>query len=405
LRRDHASVARGLALATVVGLPLAVWPGLEHPFSAPKLLLLVTGVAACAALAWDTTRRPASHAPTCRVLGAILLLWLAPWAIASLFGEFVSFDALVLGVCGALWALVLARVVDDAGAVVTAQVLGTTGVALVTALQAIGVDPFRAAGWAPALAGASPRLAVYGTLGNPNFVAALMAGTAPLTAWLFGSAPANRPRWLAGAALACQVLALAATGSRGGTLGLVTGAVAWLLLPAGRRTFALALGGIALGGLLLAISPARPVAATLSGRLYVWRMTWPHAWDRPLAGHGPGAFEVLYPAWESAARQAGSTGGAPSQFAGPQQHAHNDYLEALVERGLPGAVSLAGVVCLVLVAGWRAQEHSAAAAGAAAVAALAAVASVDFPLARPAEVALFWTAVCVAVQGHSQEDA
>ena len=381
-----------------------MWPGLERPFSAPKLALLATGVAACAALGWGTERWREPGAPTHPTLGAILLVWLTPWGVASLFGEFASVDALVLGVCGALWALVLARLVSDARALATAQVLGTTGVALVALLQAMGADPFRAAGWAPAIAGASPRLATYGTLGNPNFVAALMAGTAPLTAWLLVSAPASRARWLAGSALACQVLALAVTGSRGGALGLVTGAAAWFLLTAGRRPAALALAGIVAGGLLLAISPARPLGETLAGRLYIWRVAWPHAWERPLVGRGPGAFEVSYAAWEGAARQAHGTGGERPRFAGPQQHAHNDYLEALVERGLPGAASLAGVVCLVLFTAWQARGRSVVAAGAASVAALAAVAVVDFPLERPAEVALFWTAACVAIRGGSEED-
>jgi O-antigen ligase len=381
-----------------------VWPGLERPFSTPKLALLVTGVGACAVLGSAARQRFTSRAPAVASLGAVVVLWLTPWAIASLVGEFASLEALALGVFGALWALVLCHLVYDKGALAAAQVLGTTGVALVTLLQAGGIDPVRAAGWVPAVAGASPRLALYGTLGNPNFVAALMSGTVPLTAWLVATMPAGRRRWLAGAALACQVLALAATGSRGGALGLTVGALVWAAFNPGRRSSALALAGIAIGGLLLAVSPARPLGETFRGRVYIWNVAWEHAWEHPLVGHGPGAFEVLYPAWERDVRQRAGTGEGPAQFAGPQQHAHNDYLEALVERGLPGTVSLAAVVCIALVAGWRGRERGPAAAGAAGVAAVAAVALVDFPLSRPAEAALFWTVVCVATRGHLQED-
>jgi O-antigen ligase len=348
--------------------------------------------------------RPEPRAPGRSRLSTIQFLWLTPWALASLFGELVSLEALALGVCGALWALVLAHVVDDARDLAGAQAIGSTGVALVTMLQAVGADPFRAAGWAPAVAGASPRLVAYGTLGNPNFVAALMAGTVPLTAWLVLDAPSAGRRWLAGAALGCQALALAATGSRGGALGLTVGALVWASFMSGRRGVALALAGIAAGGVLIAVSPARPLGQTLAGRLYVWRVTWEHAWERPLVGHGPGAFRVLYPSWEREHRRPAGQGAADAAFAGPQQHAHNDYLEALVERGLPGVVSLAGVVCVVLSAGWRSRRRSVAPAGAAAVAALAAVALVDFPLARPAEVALLWTSVCAATGPRAEED-
>lgn len=393
--------ARRLALAVVAFVPLVAWPGLERPFSTPKLALLVAGVVVCAALAWDVGHRRVSRARSPQTLSALVFLWLTPWAVASVFGEFVSRDAVVLGVFGALWALVLARTEVDAWALASGQALGTTGVALVTLLQAVGADPFVAAGWAPAIAGASPRLALYGTLGNPNFVAALLAGTVPLSAWLAVSATSSRSRWLAATALALQLLALAATGSRGGALGLVTGALAWRVLAGQRRTAGLALAGVVVAGVLLMVSPARPLGETMAGRLYIWRVAWLHASERPVAGHGPGAFEVLYPGWEAEGRRPDAPPASDAVFAGPQQHAHNDYLEALVERGLPGAVSLAGVVCFVLVAARGARDSNAA--GAAAVAALAGVALVDFPLARPAEVTLFWTAVCLAVQGREQE--
>jgi O-antigen ligase len=396
--------ARRLALAIVALLPLTVWPGLERPFSTPKLVLLAAGVVVCAALAGNVARRRVSGGRGSQVLRALVFLWLTPWAVASLCGEFASRDAVVLGVFGALWALVLAGVGAGPRALAAAQVLGTTGVALVTLLQAVGADPFGATGWAPAIAGASSRLALYGTLGNPNFVAALVAGTVPLGAWLAVSAASSRSRWLASAALTLQVLALAATGSRGGALGLAAGALTWLWLTAGRRATALALAGTVVAGVLVAVSPARPLGETVAGRLFIWRVAWPHAWERPVVGRGPGSFAVLYPGWERGSRRPDHPDAADAVFAGPQQHAHNDYLEALVERGLPGLMSLAGVLCATLVAARSAPGNGGAAAGAAGAMALGVLALVDFPFTRPAEVTLFWTAVCAATRGHSEED-
>ena len=73
-----------------------------------------------------------------------------------------------------------------------AHAIGATGVAIVAVLQWAGLDPFALAGWVAPLAGASPRLRVYGTLGNPNFVAALLTGAVPLTIGLTVHAASSR---------------------------------------------------------------------------------------------------------------------------------------------------------------------------------------------------------------------
>jgi hypothetical protein len=409
------TLARGTALAVTAALPLAAWPGLDTPFSTPKLWLLACGVLVCGTLgSWSAgpcragVRRRAAVGGAGTVAGAgylfaiVVPLWCATWALAALGGDLVSLPALTLGAGAALWALVLAGTVRDPRHVMTAQAAGSSVVALVAVLQWLGHDPFAAAGWTPAIAGGTPRLAVYGTLGNPNFVACLMAASLPMSAGLaYGSTTAAR--WLAVTAATLQVLALLASGSRAGAVALGAAALTWAVAVGGRRHRAVTLTALTLAATAVAISPARPLADTISGRFYIWRTAWPHALERPITGRGPGAFEASYPEWERAARAAGDARPGVARFAGPQQHAHNDYLEALVDRGVPGAAALAFAVVGMLLAAVRRARRAAgslpALAGAASLAALAAAAVVDFPLARPAEAVHFWTAMAVIAMG------
>ena len=118
--------------------------------------------------------------------------------------------------------------------------------------------------------------------------------------------------------------------------------------------------------------------------------------------------EANYLEWERTGRTRGvGRTFARGQFAGPQQHAHNDYLEALVERGIPGLVTLllmvaAPVICAARLA--PRQENDRLTPGAAsAIAGLAAVAAVDYPLARPDELIVFWTAVAILTLARSED--
>src|SRR5262249_57792690 len=100
-------------------------------------------------------------------------------------------------------------------------VAGSAGLAAgVVLLQAVGLDPLGR--FTPVAAGG--RLALYGTLGNPDFVASVLGVTVPLTGvavirfrgrragLALGSAVAQRPG-VAGPPSFATVLALAAAGA------------------------------------------------------------------------------------------------------------------------------------------------------------------------------------------------
>jgi O-antigen ligase len=426
--------ARRVAIGVMAVLPLVAWPGLEQPFSTPKLYLLVITVAALAPCAWiakGSRSRSRAMMPGAASIAqtmstqVVAALWLVSWTWSALFAEVVLLDALMLGLAGGGLAIVLTELRLEPSRLAAAHAIGATGVAIVAVMQWAGLDPFALAGWVAPLAGASPRLRIYGTLGNPNFVAALLTGAVPLTVGLIvqsalsaatSTSRKHLPVALGLAALALQLLAIAATGSRGGALGLIAAGLTWILSgPSNyRRRVAIACGLAAL--VVIGVSTARPLRETLAGRIYIWQVVWPHAFEAPWVGQGPGAFALLYPSWEREARRRPPTAAAAHYFAGPQQHAHNDYLEALVERGLAGPVTLFLVLTTWVGGGRRASRQSGPAPGttsvpsagiepltigaAAALAALGAVAFVDFPLARPAETALWWS--CAALLGTAR---
>jgi len=105
--------------------------------------------------------------------------------------------------------------------------------------------------------------------------------------------------------------------------------------------------------------------------------------ERPLTGWGGESFYTVYPAWR----------GSDQQF---MDHAHNDYLEFLVEYGLVGGALLMAFVLLCL---WRAQRgledrdrprrFGIAFASAMAMTGMLIHASVDFSLHIPANAAWF----------------
>lgn len=394
---------RVATLALLVAVPLVVWPGLALPFSTPKLWLIAGGAVALLALAAADGSLAPSMAAVPTGLRWAMLAWLASFAWSGMLAPYVSLESLVLGLAGPAWCMALLTsgvTVTEVGAALAAA-SGT--VATVTLAQWLNHDPFVSAGWVPAIQGASARLRAYGTLGNPNFVAAWLAIAVPLvlaTALRF-SADRRRAETIAAAGCAAlSMAAIAATGSRGGALGLAAGLASLAVFARVRRARWLAAAALVAAVVLPLVSTARPLIDTVAGRLYIWRVALPHTLDRPATGWGPGAFELVYHGWQGSREPTPEAAG----FAGPQQRAHNDYLEALVERGVPGAAA----TCLLFVAAVMVflrsrpgDGHVSAAGAAAGMMAAAAAAVVDFPLARPAEITAVWSAAAVLAIGAS----
>lgn len=385
-----------LRLALVL-LPLVCWPDLAHPFSTPKLaLILLLDAIAVALLA--ARRGGSSGTPVWPAL-----VWVTAVSASVLLSHYASQPALLLALAPIplFWACargLLAPVPLAAGVA-----LGSALESLIALLQSIGADPLRLLGWHPE-SFPSPRMRVYGTLGNPDFVAAWCCATLPAVYFTFVERARSRRAAGFGAVLvAVQFCAILATGSRAALPVLAVQAVVLAACRAHgwKRWLAMA----PLAALVLLLPGSRTLAETLQGRLYLARVSVSQTGRIPPAGYGPGSFEPQFSLLQVQWLHNHGTGNA--RFVGIADHAHNDYLEFLVEYGPLGLCAFLAVCCRVLAAAWQLRRFpfgGAAAPAAATFAALVALACFDFPLHRPAEWTLFWLSAGV-VLGRRSENA
>jgi putative inorganic carbon (HCO3(-)) transporter len=389
-------IAHRLELLLVGALPLVVWPGLTRPFSTPKLWILLT-VGPVILLLQRRRSDVARSDRTTPLARALPFIWLCSWVLPSLFGEVVDFDRLLTAIAGGLWGAALLSHPRDPRALAVAAARGGTAVAAIAIAQWAGYDPFAWFGWSPQISGASVRMRVYATLGNPNFVAACLAVTLPVTAAVAFSMRRPSVRLSASAivAIMIQSVALVATGSRAGALAVIAAGAVWTMCG-GRARALVVLAAVAVAAVVIGVSQGRTLIDTISGRVSVWRVVARQAPFHLLTGVGPGGIEARFRDWQTAPQ-----GKLPDQPASPadvHQHADNEFLGALVERGAFGLAAIVTlfVVPVVWVARRSAHQQPPLVSGAlAALTAFAAVATVDEPLNRPAEAMLMWTAIAI----------
>jgi putative inorganic carbon (HCO3(-)) transporter len=374
---------------------LLVVPGLERPFSSPKLVLL--GVMVLAGFLWAGRRLlPAWHGLPILVQVSLLVL-AGALGLSAADGVHVSIEALGLPLMGMGWLLAICALRPRVEHLALALAASGALVAAVALAQCFGLDPFGALGWVPVAQGAQ-RMRLYSTLGNPNFVAAFLVALLPVT--LAQSSVQKRAAWWIRGPLVVQFAALAMTRSRAALLGLA-GATVWLLLArTSRRTLVWALVAALLVGVVLLVAADRPLERALEGRFYVWRIVAANLADCGFSGCGPGSFETRFARWETEWWGSGAGAAADRRFSGLQDHAHNDYLELLVEQGVAGLLGFLGFLAGVLWLSRRRGEELAdgvSRGATAGIAALACVALVDFPMARPETVFVFWTLAGIVV--------
>lgn len=402
--------------ALLCGLPavlaVAMVPAAESPFSIPKraLLIAIAYGALFFAAGFGALRRVdrVAAATLAAVPASALLAWAAS-ARRDLGAQ------TVLMVCaGPLLAWTAASLLPQSRKALRV-VIAASGVfeALVAVTQwVLGFDVFTMAGRASDVAG---RMRVYGTMGNPDFLAIYIAATLPALLALAHRAQ-GRARWAAWGGIVVDVVALGGAGSRTGIVAAMCGCAAVLLLDSDRglrrARAAIAFCAIAaVAATALAWRNPRSAGTAARGRVFTWRVSLVDAAHRPL-GDGPGTFAYLYPVKLSEFVR-GRPAGNWRRFIGYERTANNDFVQAVTESGWPGVAALIGVFALAFVRLGRTARAGDALALAplGIVVALGAAAMAESPLQRAETWALLWLCAGMAIshpsgrQGGPQDGA
>jgi len=202
------------------------------------------------------------------------------------------------------------------------------------------------------------------TLGNLNVASEWTAVAIAATAVLLPHF-APRRRWLAIAALACGGAYLIVNPSRSGKVAATIGLVLLALMRRQQRGWlplAITAGGALLGAMLVAATALPQLdkvamrkelergTVTLQVRFEIARGAMELLKESPVFGKGPGQFQVEYPRHRSQKEIEASS--FERQFTTEVRTAHDDWLELLVDGGLPMIV-LFGAMLFALQRGQR----------------------------------------------------
>jgi O-antigen ligase len=248
-----------------------------------------------------------------------------------------------------------------------------------------------------------------GFFANHNHMATLLLVGIPMIAALVVSAKSDRKKTAFGrfgigvAVLIVIIVGIVLTGTRAAIALAVPIVVASMaLFPAMIRWRRIAFGVTAVTLVVaVAIVVANPIMSTtpdsigtsnVSSRVQIWSTTAKAIRDSFPIGTGLGSFEQVYHAYENPESVGGSY----------VNHAHNDYLELILELGAAGLVLIVCALAwwvIAVVRIWRSSLSSPIARAATiATAAILAHSFVDFPIRTGAISAIF--AVCVALMAQ-----
>lgn len=355
-----------LVAAKVAGLVLLFDPASATPFEGPKSIFSLAIGSVMAALivvlvlesgVRSLLRSRIHFAVALFALANIVAVLIAQDQYVALFGAqrrlglaFVL-DMVVLYLAVALayrstpdWAA-LAAAVGLAGALAIAYGLS----------QSAGLDPIR---WADDVRARPPS-----TFGNPDKFGHFLGATLAAAVALAVLPAHERPRGvrvLAGLYAGAALVMAAIVATRGTILGLAAAlpliGLLYLVLSRGRARVRTVLvgsaGAVGLLSLAAAVAMATPLGDRVRGgfadvasqqRLILIDTAIRAFADRPISGHGPDNFGVIYPRYRP---------DTASPLVG-QDSAHSWPLQALATTGLFGTLSLTAVVIASLAALWR----------------------------------------------------
>jgi len=336
--------------AALLCVPLVFWPWAHDSYSVVKNAALMVYAAPALAFWWLAGAPGFSAFPAWyRVIGGSFLAWaclrtIGTEDISSAIIDFFEWVVILMAVLGSMGLGERHRL-----RALSFLSAGAAAVSLIGIAQHIFGWEILSSYSMDARSITFTRERVFSTFGNPIFFAGFLILVIPVTvAALFEETGGKRTRfrYLLGTSLLLQFIALILASSRGAFIGLAAAAVMMAAFGGRLRKW---IGFMALGGLLLAGTAFlfRPAImehlSTVSdpGRIAMWRTSLRMVARAPLAGSGLGQFAQYYPCL-SLEKPLETPPGAGANT----MHAHNDYLEAAVELGIPGAL-----LFILLVAG------------------------------------------------------
>jgi O-antigen ligase len=414
----------------LVLLPPVIWaPVAKESFRQPKLLTAEwLALASLACLAWglrrvervspaDVWRLPAPRIvlPMLAVAAVGLAFTAHPLHVREALIDLAIGAAALVGWSAALPAVRLERLLR--GVLWPAALLALLGIA-----QFHGI-------WQPlhfATLAAGSRLAITSLAGNPGDLAAFLVLPCLVAQDVLRRRPQAGEGWggpaILGTALtlALSVYALLLTQTLAAVAALLAGSL--LLWGAGiqaRRAAALlATGVLAAAVLIAAVAPLRARVlekvddmahgswnSVLTGRLDGWRAAVWMFERHPFAGVGQGAYQPEFVPAKLALLDRGVTFFPGQTQVGGFSNAHDEFLEAAADGGIPGLLAVAWGLWVLAGALRRIREPRERALAFAGTAALAALSLVDFPfrvalVAFPALLFLSW-----ALRRSGEEEA
>jgi tetratricopeptide (TPR) repeat protein len=188
-------------------------------------------------------------------------------------------------------------------------------------------------------------MALHGGHGNPDWAGLAMAAAAPLLIEGYRVAAHRLERRLYATAAILSLPALFLSGSRTALIALLL--VALVFTPGRRRWLLAAPAALALSYLAIGTE----LGAAWHGRLWLWRSSAHAAAAALPIGHGQGDFGFAYLDAQGPLLAQLSLDEAALRFVNATT-AHNDWLQALVEGGLPQLLLLATTLLLATAGLW-----------------------------------------------------
>jgi O-antigen ligase len=285
-----------------------------------------------------------------QVLVGLYLLW----SFASsrwLWAPELALGASILLTVQFLWVLGIGNGLSSSAAHIASRAV--VGIGVATAAVAVWYHY-----------GRNPTLRADFPVGNPSFLAAclipvILLGAAYICEAVLRAVRTHRAGYVGFAVLACASVgvclwAFYLADARGPWIGLVFGALAmaFFALPRWSKLVPVALAAaITLGGWFYlstasdAFSPTGR-SATARLRMYAWTYAWNMFREKPLTGHGQGAFVLV-----GDSQAVHDVLDDPLVFESRIAHAHNEWLQVMADLGAAGIVLVAAALLLTLRAG------------------------------------------------------